>query len=66
MTNLDQFPQNPLEIKKATGPLSIDNLSQTNDLATFKNWIDDYKEDILQKQTLQEVTDFLKVNPILK
>lgn len=67
MTNLDQFPQGqPLEIKKATGPLSIDNLSQTNDLATFKNWIDDYKSDILQKKTLQEVTDFLKVNPMLK
>ncbi len=62
--SLEQLP--PLEIKKATRELAVDNLSQTEDLGTFKNWIGDYKKDILKKQTIQEMKDFLKTKEILQ
>ncbi len=64
MTNLEQFPK--VEITKANGVLSVENLSQTNDLQTFKNWIDGYKKELLATKTVQEMQAFLEQNPILK
>lgn len=64
MTNLDQFPK--LEITKTKSTLSVENLSQTNDLQTFKNWIDTYKKEVLEKQTVQDMQNFLEKNPILE